>query len=252
MVSEPIAVPDSGRLAVSLATRASVRVAGPTKDTSAAEPSVAGSVLRTQRGTPADAVNDPLVHRIRVSLEGIRLGKPVRFVSEFGVPCDGHWQPRRIVLETDQVLAAEIPSLRLTVDSLSPGKLWIDDVHLHDQFPTQAERTAIQGRAFLAVQGLQHGQLKPAAQLLQNDWSKYLLDHSPQKPLPGAAVASRNRPASAHVIQKDGDAASRSSSSMVVGENGDVKATGDPSSVRPKKESVADRIRDWLPRPIRF
>ena len=246
LVSEPIQVPDSGRLAVSLSTRANVRLAGPTKSAVALTPLAPKKVLRSPQGMPADDTNDRPVHRVRVSLEGNRLGKPVRFVSEFDVPCDGQWQPRRIVLETDEVRAAEIASLRLTVDSLSPGKLWIDDVHLHDQFPTQAERTAMQGRAFLAVQGLQHGHLKPAAQLLQNDWSKYLLEHSPPKVSPRATVGGRNRSTSPDVTTDNGDGVSVPSSRGAVGES------GKPPAASEKKESVADRIRHWLPRPIRF
>lgn len=217
LVSELIPVPASGRLAVSLATRANVQPAGSvatvaqqtspiTLGTGKSPPLTTGTQKTLSAPSAADQTQRP-THRVRVSLEGDRLGKPVRFSAEFEVPCDGHWQARRIVLETDQIRVGEIDSLRLTIDSLTPGKLWIDDVHVHDQFPTKAEQSALQGRAFLAIQGLQHGHLKPAAQLMDNDWSKYLLAHPQRKPTRQGIE---------------------------------------------RRESVANRFRDWLPRSIRF
>ena len=104
-------------------------------------------------------------------------------------------------------------SLRLTIDSLSGGRVWIDDVHLHDQFPTAKERAELQSQAFLAVQGLQRGNLTPSGRLLQNHWACFLLTLGPAPPAQQVMEA-----------------------------------------VEPVDETpgVAERIRSWLPRPLRF
>lgn len=249
LVSELIPAPASGRLAVSLATRANVR-------NSKVQPAITVPAVASQA---SDAIAPAAKHRVRVSLEGDRLGKAVRFSVEFEVPCDGQWQSRRIVLETDQVRAGEIDSLRLTVDSLTPGKLWIDDIHVHDYFPTRAEQSALQGRAFLAIQGLQRGHLKPAAQLLGNEWSKFLLAGTKRKPVRQAseAVGFPSRKSMRGVFRTAGGPA-KSGSSDLGSSSGNAKGNSPkrPSpkvpSATQKEESVAQRLRDWLPRSLRF
>ncbi|QEG01698.1 hypothetical protein Mal15_57760 [Stieleria maiorica] len=231
LVSEPIPVPASGRMAVSLSVRAGKRTAD-------ANPA-ATNVLKSTATEPPP--NEPPRHRVRVSLEGNRLRKPVRFSTEFDVPCDGHWQPRHLVLEADQIHRDQMESVRLTIDSLSPGKLWIDDIHLHDHFPTEAERTALQENAFLAIQGLQRGNLKPAAGLLNNDWSRDLMARSAMRPTPSPRSTDRNPPPVAGVVKQTG--------AVPADEASNSRITSPPPQ---KRESVADRLRDWLPKPIRF
>ncbi|TWU40701.1 hypothetical protein [Novipirellula artificiosorum] len=182
LVSETITPPASGRLAVSLACRAkSAEVSSP--------------------------------HRVRVSVEGTQAGTPFRYSQEVEVPRNGQWQPRKILAEADQIQPTSTESLRITIDSLSPGQLWIDDVRLHDRFPTGKERTELQNQAFLAVQGLQRGNLEPCSRLLKNRWSQVLLDAS-----------------STH-----------------------TKSTNEQSkSKESEAPGVAERIRSWLPSPMRF
>ncbi len=103
--------------------------------------------------------------------------------------------------------------LRLTIDSLSGGRVWIDDVQLHDRFPTEKERTELQSQAFLAVQGLQRGNLLPSGKLLQNHWARHLLSLGDTEP----------------------------SQPMI-----------DDEPVPAEPPGVAERIRNWLPRQLRF
>ena len=182
LVSETFQPPSTGRLAVSLAVRGELR-------------------------------SDHTAHRVRVSIEGTRDNEPLRRSREFDVTCDGKWQSRKVVLEVDGIEPSAVKSLRLTIDSLSAGRIWVDDVHLHDQFPLAKERGTLQRQAFLAVQGLQRGNLTPSAQLLQNHWAKFLLTEAASR---APAVAEK---------------------------------TKQPPESSP---GVADRIRGWLPRPLRF
>tara|TARA_R110002049_G_scaffold4601_5_gene32376 strand:- start:526128 stop:529946 length:3819 start_codon:yes stop_codon:yes gene_type:complete len=181
LVSEMIQPPRSGRLGVSLACRGELIEGGST-------------------------------HRLRVSIEGTRAGEPIRKSIEIKVPHNGQWRPRQLVLEVEGVDPSSVDMLRLTIDSLSRGRVWVDDVRLHDWFPLSKERAELQGEAYVAVQGLQRGNLTPAARLIQNEWAQHLL--------------ANDEPAPAAVI----------------------------TTVKPEESSagVAERIRNWLPTPLRF
>ncbi|MDB4644768.1 hypothetical protein OAF37_01795, partial [Rubripirellula sp.] len=98
--------------------------------------------------------------------------------------------------------------------SLSSGRVWIDDIRLHDQFPTASERDKLQSGAFLAVQGLQKSNLAPAGRLLQNRWAQHLLKLDP--------------------LQKD------------------EPITTEAEVEKEETPGIAERIRDWIPRPLRF
>ncbi len=182
LVSETITPPKTGRLAVSLACRSG-----------------------------ASEVTTP--HRVRVSVEGTQAGASFRHCEEVDVPRNGTWQPRKVLVEADKIDPMTMDSLRITIDSLSPGKLWIDDVHLHDFFPMNKERAELQSQAFLAVQGLQRGNLAPSARLLKNRWAQFLLNDTRVRPTPVIRTV--------------------------------------PDEVAPPT-GVAERIKGWLPKPIRF
>jgi len=182
IVSETIQPPVSGRLAVSLAYRGA-----------------------------KSAQADP--HRLKISLEGTSKGRPLRFSEVFEVSRNGQWNSHQVVLEADGIDALEVDSFRLTIDSVSGGQIWIDRIQLHDQFATARERDELQSLAFLAVQGLQRGNLAPCGRLLKNDWARHLL-HLEEVP----SADPRPKP--------------------------NKKTERDPS--------VAERIRSWLPKPLRF
>ena len=183
LVSETITPPETGRLAVSLACR-------------------------------AEASTNVGIHRLRISLEATENGKPVRYSNEFEIPKNGQWGNREVQLEALNIDAANMHSLRLTIDNLSSGRIWIDDIRLHDQFPTVGERDELQSGAFLAVQGLQKSNLAPAGRLLQNGWARYLLKLDPLKD---------TEPKTTEIeVEKE------------------------------ETPGIAERIRDWIPRPLRF
>ncbi len=183
LVSETIPPPSSGRLSVSLACRA------------AAE---------TGKST----------HPLRVAIEGVDGRGPFKHSAEIAIPRNGQWQTRQVVLEVNGLGSGRVENLRLTLDSLASGRIWVDDVHLHDRFPTAAERSELRSQAFLAVQGLQRANLTAASRLLQNFWARELLS--------------------------DVDATQPS------------ELTSTPGSDRESSGGMAARFREWLPGPLRF
>ncbi|MEM6474297.1 MAG: hypothetical protein AAF802_32485, partial [Planctomycetota bacterium] len=151
IVSETIPVPETARLAVSMSVRA------------------AKASSRSGDQTP---------HRIRISLEGERGGVPLQVISELAIDRNGQWNARRLVLEAKALDLQSLETIRLTIDSLSLGTIWIDDVRLHHQFATEEERDRIHGQAYLAVQGIRRGNLASVTRLLSNEWTRDLLERS--------------------------------------------------------------------------
>ncbi|QEG40136.1 family 10 glycosylhydrolase [Roseimaritima ulvae] len=190
IVSAPFHPPATGRLAVSLQARCET----------------SGS--------------DPVQPALRVGIEGRVHGAPLRRSVTLTPQADGQWQAAPLWLEVEELGSEEIEELRLTIDLLTPGRVWIDNVQLHDFFLTQAERSRLQTQTFLAVQRIRHDDLTGAAKLFQSHWGRYLMSlRVPQPPprgVPGAAA--------------------------------------EPLSVPPEEPSpgIAERVRGWLPSPMRF
>jgi hypothetical protein len=84
---------------------------------------------------------------------------------------------------------------------------------LHDFFTTSQERSDLQTQVFLAVQGLQRGNLLPSGKLLQNHWARHLL---------------------------------------TLGPNDQTQSVIETVPVPSDPPGVAERIRNWLPQPLRF
>ena len=205
IVSETIAPPESSRLAVSMACRAAPQ----------------------EKAT---------AHELRVSVEATQNGMPVRWASEVKVPTSDQWQPRRIVLEIDQLVGTNLESMRLTIDSLTAGKVWIDDVQLHDNFPTAKERSELQSQAFLAVQGLCHGHLTPSARLLSSPLAIQLLATS-SSVKPTSESTWTSKPLWIATPKDD--------------PTQDPQTTSEDTS-DDKDPSVANRVKSWIPEPLRF
>ena len=189
LVSKPIPIPATGRIAVSMALR-------------------------------GDDASGDRPHRIRVAVEGIVTGEPFRHAAEVLAPATGKWVERKIVLEADQLARINGSELRLAIDSLSSGSVWVDDIRIHDTFPLKKERDVLQSLSFLAVQGLQRGDLTPASRLLSKYWSRYL-------------------------ISLDLPATESAASSLRAADN--VDETNAESDA-----SVATKIKDWIPESLRF
>lgn len=138
------------------------------------------AVALTLRGSPITRTDTD--QQVRVALETSGGDKPLRVFEDLEIPTNKEWSPHEIVLELDPFKPQELGSLRVAIDSLKPGLIWVDDVQIYDDFPTEAERAEMQRRVFLAVQGMQRGNLLPAGKLLENFWVQRLLtDKKPNR-----------------------------------------------------------------------
>lgn len=142
-VSQVIGTPQSGRLAVALKLRG--------------EPST-------------DPANQPPI-QVRIALEGTVAGTPIRQTQIVTVPRDGQWSELPHRLKITRLPSLPVDSLRLTVDMISDGVVWVDDVVFSDSFLTQAEKTHWDHTVYLAAGGVSRGDYWGVSRLLDSHWS---------------------------------------------------------------------------------
>ncbi len=277
MISREVNRPIAGRVGISMSIRGE-----------------APSETDVTKASSKSSTNEPA--EIRVAIEGERDGQPIRRSETIKFANDGKWRVGRLVMEWLDVDPQKDQNLRVTIDNFSTSAVWIDDVVVTDYFASTAERSELQSLAYLAVQGLQHSDLKPAALLLKNYWANDLLriaEHTTVSmlteneqdsanrtssrsrfpfdvgtlPTPiwrdGAApttaidsLAPRSTPA-APTTRSDSPLPESADSPRTTGNDARVKAEPDQSSKHTKAESepsetIAGRIRRWLPTPLRF
>ncbi|WP_236621036.1 hypothetical protein [Rhodopirellula sallentina] len=282
LISREIARPIAGRLGISM----SVRSEDP-KDEITPDGKAKTALAQTEKA------------EIRVAIEGERNGHPIRRSQTIQIANDGKWQTGRLVLEWLDVDGARDQNLRVTIDNFSSSDVWIDDIVVTDYFASANERSELQSLAYLAVQGLQHADLKPAARLMKNYWAKDLLriakptsvsmldtdseDNTTGKkrsrfpfdvprPTPMWREDSVTTPAISAITpppakSRSGIAPTEPSAPISPSQN-DTRSRTVPPQTRVKadneqtsnstnsssesSETIAGRIRRWLPTPLRF
>ena len=165
----------------------------------------------TIRGVPSSEAKEKQI--VRVAIETTQDGEPLRISEKIEVPDNSEWSNHEIVLEVDELPSESLGEMRLAIDCVSPGTVWIDNITLYERFPTQNERGQVQREVFMAVQGMQRGNILPAGKLLQNFWIQTLLQDPPS--------GSEDR----------------------------VIPLKPPKETAP---GVAERFKDWLPESLRF
>lgn len=164
---------------------------------------------------------------LRVSVEGkLREGK----FDQYGVipavgakaAAPGDWV--RYSFPLDYIPSEGLSELKLGFELLGAGEVSIDDVQIFDLAFSEAERYELSKLISLASVVLEKGQLADCAQLLEGYWPQFLVTHVS---LAHASTPVAERP-------RDGRPASAPPP---------AGATG-----APKKPTVLDNLRDYLPR----
>ena len=215
IVSQVIAPPDSCRLAVSLRLR--------------------GQRANNARSAP------PLV--VRVALEGTVAGTPIRKTRSISVPRDGNWSEPAERLEIALLPSVPVESLRLTIDLMSDGVVWVDEVSFYDHFVTNGEKTQLDHLVYLAAGGASRGDWTGASRLLDSHWVHDL----------ATARGPVNRGASQpHVVGEAAQAAHQIDSGGTNGAGSPSPPAGKNSPAAGQPLGIGERLKSWLPRPVRF
>lgn len=274
LISRDLYPPETGRLGVSLAFR------GGTWQADSIEPKRTNSGQAGNTHESRSSADAPSV--IRVAIEGERNGHPIRQAANLDISPDGQWHSGTIALQWLELDPQRDTNLRLTIDNFSSSVVWIDDVVVTDYFASHAERTELQSLAYLAVNGLQHSDLAPAAKLLNHFWASELLRVAPHTPVTmtlgynelaedptskanDSSVNQRGKslfespslPRSVWAAPSQNPTiappASTHSGSAVKDNIPTQPAAADAGeTVSEEPTSISQRIRGWLPSPLRF
>lgn len=213
IVSQAIQPPRSGRLAVA------VRFRGAKTTNPTAEPAV-----------------------VRMALEGTVAGTPIRKTKSVTLAADGMWAEPEW-LEIAKLPSLPLESLRLTIDLMSAGEVWVDDIACYDQFMTAAEKTHWEHLVFLAAGGLSRGDCVGASRLFDSHWALDLVNTSPWGGGHSNDQSSVRRAAFSPSVSSESAAA--------------LSTKGGEKIIAPAKQPVSrtgwsERLKSWLPRPLRF
>jgi hypothetical protein len=133
-----------------------------------------------------------------------------------------------IDLEAPEIPSDELMAVRLRLDLLEPGELWVDDVLMTQLAFHRVELVELMKQIAPAETQLRQGRYADYLRLLENPWTRFLQSQTPYE-LP----AGQDRPP-ASVAAQPAPAGSTESS-----------ASSGPTN-------PLDRIREWLPRRLRF
>ena len=170
------------------------------------------------------------------------------------VPRDGRWRDYPLAVEVVDVPSDRSSTLRIAFDMLDPGTVCIDDVVRHERFTPRVDREALRSTAFLAMRGLQRGDLTGAVRLLSMPAADELLwDYPPRNPERVPVDLSRRNNSDPDV--PPGRAATGPSPRTPTPGG---RAAGADNSDPPQPDetgpaaSVTRRLRGWLPKALRF
>jgi hypothetical protein len=99
--------------------------------------------------------------------------------------------------------------LRIRLDLMGQGEVWVDDVELYDLVFNEAELRALCKLITLANAELQNGQVGDCMKLLEGYWPRFLTQHVPLDPTgsPPGSLAKRPNDAGAPSDQQPSPAA---------------------------------------------
>lgn len=184
------------------------------------------SVSVMLRGEPSENADskDPIL--VRVAIEGTVAGIAMRQAQTFAVRRDGNWTQTPCRVEVDQMPRCGVDSLRLAIDVMNEGTVWIDDVRAEDSFMKQSEKSQLQSQVFLALGGISKGELSHAAKLLDSHWVQQMLSGAVEPPRPAVISVSETLDS--------------------------VEPARNKETTEKANPGIAERLKGWLPRPIRF
>jgi len=172
----------------------------------------------------ADETRQP---RLRIAVEGTLGGRsyyrhaPVGAPPEATRPIRAVWEP--FLFPLDNLPTSGLSQLRVRVDLMGAGEVWIDSLRLSTLHFTPAEQNELLTLLHAAQVSLQEGKLSSARRLLNGFWPRLL-----EQEVPAPTRASQDAPS----------APSR------------PKPPTKPEE--PPQTGLLDRAKSWLPRWMRF
>jgi hypothetical protein len=111
------------------------------------------------RASAADA-------KVRVWIEGDSGGQPYIRRTELSVSTE--WEARAV--RASDVPAGGLDSARLRFELVTPGILWLDDLHIHSEMVSKSERESAQRTLLAALQAYREQRYADFARLAGSHW----------------------------------------------------------------------------------
>ncbi len=130
-----------------------------------------GMWIKTDAASPTEQVS------LRIGIRGSS-GPSERFERDLQITVDqaqsdSPWRFLFVPFIFDEV-QGHGENINLTMDLLSTGRIWIDDLHLYDCFLTEEERRSIRSGLFLAKSELDQGHLFACQRFLDGYWANFV------------------------------------------------------------------------------
>src|SRR5690606_33351188 len=128
-------------------------------------------------------------------------------------------------------------------DLMSGGVVWVDDVAFYDRFVTSSEKTQLDHLVYLAAGGASRGDWTGASRLLDSHWVYDLASARP--PLTRDVAQQR-------VETEAAQAAHQVDNGKVTGAAAATPPAAQKSPSPASPSGIGERLKSWLPRPVRF
>ncbi len=172
----------------------------------------------------ADPTRQPA---LRLALEGKLNGGPYYKFARVGLPLPGRRavpignQWSEYVFKVDDLPLQGLSELRVRFDLMGPGEVWVDDVQLFDRKFDEKEIKELSKKLTLAHVTLQNGNVGDCMRLLDGYWPRFLQQHVPLRPHPVDLAPGGG-------------------------------SSGATAAEPPPRTGWVDRMRDILPKQLRF
>lgn len=103
------------------------------------------------------------------------------------------WGRRPAELHLADVPIDDLVDLQLAIDLIGPGKIWVDDVEVVENWLHPDERNFLRGQLLVAKQKLDENNPWPADRLIHGPWNHYLLDLQANLPTAASSASNQNR-----------------------------------------------------------
>lgn len=174
-ISREAALPHSGRSCLQMENRNLAQVSAWIQSESIRiPPSGRLQVDAWVRTSPAN--QQPIKLRLSVIGRTHQNQKFHRWIDVGGAsaPIASDWGRQPIRLYLPDLPSDDLAELHVAVDLVGPGKVWLDDIQVVEQYLSPEERMQIRGQLFFAKEKLREFNAFPAEQLLKSRWARYL------------------------------------------------------------------------------
>ncbi len=100
------------------------------------------------------------------------------------------WGNRPLVLLVPDLPNDELVELKVAIDVVDQGTLWVDDVRVYGMYLHPEEKVHLSGQMFMARQQMRQGNFALADQMLGSFWSNFLSTYLPSASATGTAAST--------------------------------------------------------------